>query len=252
MATVSLGHRSVGDDEPCFIIAEIGINHNGDVEIAKRLISAAVVAGCDAVKFQKRTPELCVPPDQRALMRDTPWGVMSYLEYRAHIEFGHADTPRSTRCCRAHGIAWFASCWDEPSVDFIEQFIAVCYKVPSACLTDDDLLGYVRRPVGRSILSTGMSTMEEVRHAVSPTRRIAPPDRAAHEQLSVPAGGAEPAHDSDASGRVQLPSRLLGHETGLHTTCAAVHSAPLRRTPHHARPRDVGHRPGRLRRVAGA
>jgi N-acetylneuraminate synthase len=167
MATVTIGNRVVGDGEACFIIAEIGINHNGDLEIAKKLIGAAVVAGCDAVKFQKRTPELCVPVEQRHLMRETPWGPMTYLDYKKHIEFGYDEYAEIDAWCRTHGVIWFASCWDDPSVDLIEQFAPVCHKIPSALLTDDDLLRKIRKTGRPVILSTGMSTMEEVRHAVS-------------------------------------------------------------------------------------
>ena len=134
---ISLGGRLVGPGQPTYIIAEIGINHNGDLESAKRLIDAAVLAGCDAVKFQKRTPELCVPPDQRNILRETPWGVMTYMEYRYRVEFGEDDYRRIDDYCRERGIAWFASCWDTAAVDFIEAFAPVCYKVASASLTDD-------------------------------------------------------------------------------------------------------------------
>jgi N-acetylneuraminate synthase len=222
MATVSIGNRPVGDGEPCFIIAEIGINHNGDLAIAKRLINAAAVAGCDAVKFQKRTPELCVPPEQRALMRETPWGVMSYLDYRYHVEFGQAEYAQIDEWCRAHGVLWFASCWDEPSVDFMEQFSPVCYKVPSACLTDDDLLRKLRRTGRTVILSTGMSTMEEVRHAVAQLDR--------GKLLIAQSTSAYPCPPDDLNLRVihtlreefGCPIGYSGHETGLQTTYAAV------------------------------
>jgi N-acetylneuraminate synthase len=109
MAIVTIGNRPVGSDAPCFIIAEIGINHNGDLGIAKKLITAATVAGCDAVKFQKRTPDLCVPPEQRALIRETPWGIMSYLDYKYHIEFGRDEYIEIDDWCRSHDILWFAS-----------------------------------------------------------------------------------------------------------------------------------------------
>ena len=119
---VQVGEKTVGNGQPCFVIAEIGINHNGDVALAKRLISVALAAGCDAVKFQKRTPELCVPMAQRDQMRETPWGYISYMEYREKTEFGQAEYAEIDRYCRDTGIAWFASCWDEPSVDFIQHW----------------------------------------------------------------------------------------------------------------------------------
>ncbi len=163
---IRIGDRPVGDGHPVYIVAEIGINHNGDLELAKRLIDAAVWAGVDAVKFQKRTPELCVPPDQRDRMRETPWGYITYLEYRKRVEFGEEEYREIDRHCRERGITWFASVWDEPSVDFLEAFDPVCYKVPSAALTDHDLLRRVRWTGKPVILSTGMSTMEQIRAAV--------------------------------------------------------------------------------------
>jgi len=163
---IKIGDRLVGDDHPTYIVAEIGINHNGDIEIAKDLLKAACHAGVDAVKFQKRTPELCVPPEQRNQMRDTPWGYITYLEYRYKTEFGAPEYAEVDRFSKELGMTWFASVWDEPSVDFMEQFSPVCYKVPSASLTDAGLLRHLRgtgRPV---ILSTGMSTLEQIYSAV--------------------------------------------------------------------------------------
>lgn len=165
--TIKIGNRLVGDEQPTYIVAEIGVNHNGSLEIAKQLIQAAYHAGVDAVKFQKRTPELCVPPEQRGQMRDTPWGYITYLDYRYRVEFGEAEYQEIDRFCKELGITWFASVWDEPSVDFLEAFNPVAFKIPSASLTDHALLRHLRK-TGRSlILSTGMSTMEEIRAAVA-------------------------------------------------------------------------------------
>jgi N-acetylneuraminate synthase len=163
---VRFGDRLVGDGHPTYVIAEIGINHNGDLETAQRMIDAAVHAGADAVKFQKRTPELCVPADQRDQMRETPWGYISYLDYRYKVEFSEADYRAIDAYCRERGIQWFASVWDEPSVDFLEPFRPVCYKVPSASLTDHALLRHLRTTGRPVVLSTGMSTMEQIRTAV--------------------------------------------------------------------------------------
>src|SRR4051794_36447963 len=113
--SIRIGNRLVGDHQPCFIIAEIGINHNGDLGVAKKLIDAAALAGCDAVKFQKRTPELCVPPEQRKVMRETPWGTMTYMEYRERVELGYREYSEIDAYCRTKGILWFASPWDAPS-----------------------------------------------------------------------------------------------------------------------------------------
>ncbi len=156
----------VGPGEPAYIVAEIGINHNGDVEIAKELMRVAREAGVDAVKFQKRTPELCVPPEQRSLMRETPWGYITYLEYRHKVEFGYDEYREIDRYSREIGLPWFASVWDEPSVDFLEQFNPICYKIPSAGLTDHKLLAHARATGRPVILSTGMSTMEQIEESV--------------------------------------------------------------------------------------
>jgi N-acetylneuraminate synthase len=162
-----IGNRKVGDGYPTYIVAEIGINHNGSVEIAKSLIDAAVKNGVDAVKFQKRTPELCVPPDQQKHMRETPWGYITYLDYRYKVEFGINEYREIDRHCKQLNIPWFASVWDEPSVDFLQQFDPICLKIPSASLTDKDLLLHARHTGKPVILSTGMSTMHQIKQAVS-------------------------------------------------------------------------------------
>ncbi len=163
---ILLGNRKVGDGYPTFIVAEIGINHNGSLDIAKNLIDMAVKSGVDAVKLQKRTPELCVPPDQQKHMRETPWGYITYLEYRYKVEFGLNEYREIDRYCKQKNIAWFASVWDEPSVDFLQQFNPICYKIPSASLTDDNLLRRARGTGKPIILSTGMSTMQQIKAAV--------------------------------------------------------------------------------------
>jgi len=163
---IMIGNRKIGDRNPTFIVAEIGINHNGSLEIAKSLIDVAVKTGVDAVKFQKRTPELCVPSDQQKHMRETPWGYISYLEYRYKVEFGLNEYREIDRYCKQKNIPWFASVWDEPSVDFLQQFNPICYKIPSASLTDKNLLLHVRQTGMPVILSTGMSTMQQIKAAV--------------------------------------------------------------------------------------
>lgn len=163
---VKIGTKWVGDGHPAYVIAEIGINHNGDLEIAKQMIDAAAHAGADAVKFQKRTPEICTPPDQQKQMRETPWGYITYLDYRYKVEFGEEQYREIDRYCREKGIAWMVSVWDEPSVDFMENFDTPAYKVPSASLTDHNLLKYVRRTGRPVIISSGMSTMEQIQRGV--------------------------------------------------------------------------------------
>lgn len=163
---IQIGGRMIGDGYPTYIVAEIGINHNGSIENAKKLIDAARHAGVDAVKFQKRTPDLCVPPEQRNQMRETPWGYVSYLEYRKKVEFDQEQYGEIDRYCREQGINWFASVWDEPSVNCLEEFSPICYKIPSASLTDHALLKHVHKTGKPVILSTGMSTMQQIHAAV--------------------------------------------------------------------------------------
>jgi len=164
---IKIGDRLVGDGHPTMVVAEIGINHNGSLETAKQLIDVAVHNGADAVKFQKRTPELCVPVEQRGQMRETPWGYITYLEYRYKTEFGESEYAEIQRYCQEKGVTWFASVWDEPSVDFMEAYNPVCYKIPSASLTDHNLLRHLRKTGRPLILSTGMSTMEQIHEAVA-------------------------------------------------------------------------------------
>lgn len=161
-----IGNRMVGDGHPAFLIAEIGINHNGDLGIAKQMIDAAVHAGVDAVKFQKRTPEISTPPEQQRQMRETPWGYITYLDYRHKVEFSEEQYCEIDRYCKEKGIQWMVSVWDEPSVDFMEKFDTPAYKIPSASLTDFGLIRKVRAIGKPLILSSGMSTMEQIKKGV--------------------------------------------------------------------------------------
>lgn len=162
---VKIGNVLVGDGQPCFIVAEIGINHNGDIEIAKKLISAAMLAGCDAVKFQKRTIDVVYTPEELARPRESPFGTTNG-DLKCGLEFGLEEYKVIDEYCRMSNIIWYASCWDEESVDFIAQFNPVCYKIASPCLTDDNLLRHHRRYKRPIILSTGMSRLEQIDHAV--------------------------------------------------------------------------------------
>jgi N-acetylneuraminate synthase len=163
---LKLGDRKVGDGHPAYIIAEIGINHNGDLGIAKQMIDAAVHAGADAVKFQKRTPEIATPLDQQTQMRETPWGYITYLEYRHKVEFNEEQYCEIEKYCKQKGIPWLVSVWDGSSVDFMEKFDTPAYKIPSASLTDYALIRKARATGKPLILSTGMSTMEQIRKGV--------------------------------------------------------------------------------------
>ena len=147
------------------IIAEIGINHNGDLNIAKKLIDVASLSGCDSVKFQKRNPDVCVPEHQKGVMRDTPWGRMSYLDYKYKVEFGKEEYDEIDRYCKEREIEWSASPWDMDSLEFLMQYDIPYIKIPSAMLTNDELLIAARNTGKKVILSTGMSTWEEIDHA---------------------------------------------------------------------------------------
>ena len=163
---VTIGNKKVGDGEPCFIIAEIGINHNGSVKLAKQLIDIAVTTGCDAVKFQKRTVDVVYTKEELAKERKSVFGETNG-DLKRGLEFGEKEYAEINSYCKKKKILWFASCWDEKSVDFIDKFNPPCYKIASASLTDDNLLKYTKSKGKPILLSTGMSTMEQIRHAVS-------------------------------------------------------------------------------------
>lgn len=162
---VKIGNRWIGDGEPCFVTAEIGINHNGDLDIARKLISAAAAAGCDAVKFQKRTVDVVYTAEELARPRENPFGPTNG-DLKRGLEYGFEQYAEIDAFCKSHQMMWFASAWDEGSVDFLEQFDPPCYKIASASLTDDDLLRHHRQYKRPIILSTGMSTIEQIDHAV--------------------------------------------------------------------------------------
>lgn len=220
---IKVGNRFVGDGHPVFVIGEIGINHNGDVEIAKKIITGAKHAGVDAVKFQKRTPEICTPKDQWNIERDTPWGRMTYIDYRHKVEFGEREYDEIDKFCKEIDMIWFASCWDEPSVDFIEQFNPPIYKTASASLTDSNLLErhkILNKPI---MMSTGMSTIEEIEKAIS--------FMSGTDILVAHATSAYPCKNEELNLKMietlkkkypEIPVGYSGHEVGLAPTWAAV------------------------------
>ena len=222
IAPVSIGDRLIGPGCPVYTVAEIGINHNGDVGIACRLIDAASDAGFDAVKFQKRTPELCVPVNQKNVERDTPWGRMSYLDYRRRIELSQNQFAAIAAHCRTRNIGWFASCWDVSSVDFIERFDPPCHKLASASITDETLVRRVTATGRPIILSTGMSTLDEIRTAVALCR--------GGPLVLTHATSAYPCPPQEINLRMiqtlerefECPVGYSGHEVGLQITLAAV------------------------------
>ncbi|MCZ2527230.1 N-acetylneuraminate synthase family protein [Streptomyces sp. NPDC059506] len=219
----TLGDREVGPGRPVYVTGEIGINHNGELENAFALIDAAVEAGCDAVKFQKRTPEVCTPRDQWEIERDTPWGRMTYIDYRHRVEFDEDGYRAIDEYCRKKGIAWFASPWDVESVAFLEKFGVPAHKVASASLTDDELLRALRATGRTIILSTGMSTPKQIRHAVEVL--------GSENILLCHATSTYPAPAAELNLRMintleaeypNVPIGYSGHEVGLQTTLAAV------------------------------
>ena len=222
-AVIRIGNRAVGDGEPVYVIAEIGINHNGSLDLAKKMIEGAAAAGCDAVKFQKRTPELCVPKDQWNIERDTPWGRMTYLAYRHKVEFDADGYAEIDRTCKQHGIQWFASAWDEEAVRFLETFDMPCYKSASASLTDVPLLKAMKATGRPLIMSTGMSTMKEIESAVSSigTDKLL----IAHSTSTYPCPVEQLNLRMIHTLKAKYPECAIGysgHETGLAPTWAAV------------------------------
>jgi N-acetylneuraminate synthase len=219
---VSVGKKAIGAGEPVYIIAEIGINHNGDIEIAKQLMDVAVETGCDAVKFQKRTPEICVPEEQKSIPRETPWGSMTYFEYKKRIEFEQKEFEQIDAYAKKIGIDWFASPWDVPSVNFLEGFDVPCQKIASACLTDSELLTAINKTKTTTILSTGMSSMQEIDKAVSLLNDV--PLAIAQATSTYPAEASElnlRAIQTFAE-KYKVPVGYSGHERGLQVTIAAV------------------------------
>lgn len=218
-----IGDKLVGPGQPVYVIGEIGINHNGEVSTALALIDQAKAAGMDAVKFQKRTPEVCTPPEQWDVERDTPWGRMTYLAYRHRVEFGEQEYRLIDDHCRRIGITWFASPWDVESVDFLAAFEPPALKVASASLTDDVLLRALRATGRTVILSTGMSTPEQIRHAVEVL--------GSRNTIVCHATSTYPAPVDQLNLRMintlqaeypNVPVGYSGHEVGLQTTLCAV------------------------------
>lgn len=218
---IQIGEKTVGNGLPCYIVAEIGINHNGNIDLAKRLISIAVGAGCDAVKFQKRTVDIVYSADELARPRESPFGTTNGDLKRA-LELDYEDFVEIDQYCRAVKIPWFASCWDEPSVDLIDRFDVPCFKIASASLTDDNLLRHTRATGKPLLLATGMSTLEEIDHAVEVLGK---------ENLAIlHACSTYPAYYEELNlraictleDRYEVPVGYSGHESGLPSSVAAA------------------------------
>lgn len=221
MTRVQIAGTPVGDGAPCYVIGEIGINHNGDVEIARSLIDVASIAGCQAVKFQKRTVDVVYSAEELARPRENPFGTTNG-DLKRGLEFDSAAYDRIDDYCRDKRMVWFASCWDQGSVDFMEQYEPAAYKIASASLTDDALLRHHRKTGRPLIVSTGMSTIEQVDHAVEVM--------GTENLILLHTTSAYPAKLEDLNltmipklaQRYGVPVGYSGHEVGLATTLAAV------------------------------
>lgn len=218
---VLLGDRQVGDGHPTYVLAEIGINHNGDPQVAKKLIDVAVIAGCEGVKFQKRTVDVVYSPEELARPRESPFGETNG-DLKRGLELDRSAYDEIDAYCRSKPIAWTASCWDEASVDFIDEYDPPFYKIASASLTDDALLRHTRAKGKPIVLSTGMSTLDQIDHAV---------DVLGTEDLIIlHACSTYPAQYGELNLRVipvlrdryGVPVGYSGHETGIASSVAAA------------------------------
>lgn len=229
MGRIRVGSREVGEGAPCWVIAECGINHSGDLVTALRMIEAAKDSGADIVKFQKRT-DLAVPRDQWDVPRETPWGVMSYIDYKRRLEFGRAEYDAIEQHCQRVGIPWFASAWDPPSVEFLLNYDLPAIKIPSATVTDLETLVEARSAGWPVVMSTGMSTVEEIDRAVATLcphslgGTEAAPLLLMHCRSTYPASYPELNLLSIQTLRARygVPVGYSGHEVGLWTTLCAV------------------------------
>ena len=221
--TIRINGTAIGRDEPVYVIAEIGLNHNGSVELAKQLIDVAAEAGAQAVKFQKRTPHISTPEHMKNVLRETPWGEMTYLEYRYRVEFDREQYIELGDYPTIRGLSWFASPWDEPSVDFLEEVNVAAFKVASASVTDTGMLAAIAATGKPVILSTGMSTLEQIDTAVEVL--------GVENLVILHATSTYPLPPEEANLRMipslqhrygGVPVGYSGHETGLQISLAAV------------------------------
>ncbi|SPL89296.1 N-acetylneuraminate synthase [[Actinomadura] parvosata subsp. kistnae] len=219
---VAIGDVLVGDGEPVYVIGEIGINHNGDLDLARQLIDVAAAAGCQAVKFQKRTPAICVPEEQKGQIRQTPWGEMTYLEYKERTEFGRDEYTQIAKYCDERGLHWFASPWDVPSVEFLEEMDVLVHKVASASVADHELLRALAATGKPIILSTGMSTLSEIDAAVEILGTEKLIMMHATSTYPLPPEEANLRTITTLKERYGVPVGYSGHERGLQISLAAV------------------------------
>ncbi|HEY2643287.1 MAG TPA: N-acetylneuraminate synthase family protein [Galbitalea sp.] len=220
---ITIGGNKIGENEPVYVIAEIGLNHNGDVELAKRLIDVAADSGAQAVKFQKRTPAISTPEHMKSQLRETPWGTMTYLEYRYRVEFDRDQYIEIGDYATLRGLDWFASPWDEEAVAFLEDLDVVAHKVASASVTDIAMLEALAATAKPIILSTGMSTLEQIDRAVEVL--------GTDNLIILHATSTYPLPPEEANIRMintlrdryaGVPIGYSGHERGLQISIAAV------------------------------
>jgi len=207
-----------------YFIAEVGINHNGDLQIAKKLIDAAHACSWDCTKFQKRNPDICVPEKQKRVIRETPWGKMTYLEYKHKLEFGKEEYDYIDKYCREKPINWTASVWEIDSLNFIKQYDVPFIKIPSAKVTDLELVEEAARTKLPIILSTGMSTLEEIDRAVAILKKYTSNFLLMHTNSSYPAKMEELNLNCIRTLKERYNCKVgySGHEYGLEPTVFAV------------------------------
>jgi N-acetylneuraminate synthase len=218
---VQIGRHLVGPGERVFIVAELGINHNGDLGLAKKLVAAASSIGCDAVKLQKRTVDVVYSPEELARPRESPFGETNG-DLKRGLEFDESQYEELASFCGELGMTWFASCWDEASVDVIDEFDPPCYKIASASLTDDELLLHTRSKGKPIVLSTGMSSFEQIDHAVE---LLGTDDLVVLHTTSTYPSKPEELNlrvIPTLAERYGVPAGYSGHEVGLYTSLAAV------------------------------
>ena len=207
-----------------YLIAEIGINHNGDIQIVKKLIDAASACQWDCVKFQKKEPEICVPDHQKNSPKETPWGKMTYLEYKKRLEFGKKEYDYIDKYCKEKPINWTASVWDLPSLEFLLNYDIPFIKIPSAKLTDEKLLIKASKSGKPLVVSTGMSTIKEIDRAVEIL------EKHASQYVLMHCNSAYPAPQNELNikciqvfqKKYKCPIGYSGHEHNLEPTVYAT------------------------------
>lgn len=225
MKDIRIKDKVISEKAPIFFVAEIGINHNGSLDIAKKLIDMALLCGADAVKLQKRTPEICVPEHKKHRIHETLWGDITYLDYRKKIEFGKKEYDEIDEYCKIKNVIWFASPWDLPSVDFLEEFNIPCYKIASAKLTDRELLEKVSRLNKPIFLSLGMSTEKEIDKAINILKD--------NELILLHCNSSYPANDHELNLKYiqvlkdKYPNHIIGYSGHEHGIAASLVAGEL-------------------------